>query len=165
MNKTYQELCDENQRLRDGIRSMATALEGGEWKDTVFIDPDLHKLEVAIFFSRTDRDDALGVAIKALNAALLVRNGRARRDAECREKAIQMRDEAVMRARRDWAAQASPEIKAQWQADGAEAVRDRLREKASKSRRQSDSDFYHRCANVANHKADDIRRQAEGGAE
>lgn len=53
------------------------------------------------------------------------------------------------------------------QAKGAELVRDRLREKANNSRkegRQQDSAFYHRCANVADNKAKDLRRLAAGGA-
>lgn len=52
------------------------------------------------------------------------------------------------------------------QAEGAEMVRDRLREKAGKARSKCDqprSAFYHRCANVAANKADELRRQAEGG--
>jgi hypothetical protein len=51
------------------------------------------------------------------------------------------------------------------QAEGAELVRDRLREKANNARsqaRQQDSAFYHRCANVAANKASDLRQQAEG---
>lgn len=76
MNKTYQELCDENQQLREGIRAAATKLDARELSVTVTTDPDLQALEHAIALSRTDRDDALNVAIKGLNAALLARNGR-----------------------------------------------------------------------------------------
>ena len=76
MNKTYQELCDENQHLREGIRAAATKLDARELRVTVTTDPDLHALDHAINLSRTDRDDALNVAIKGLNAALLARNGR-----------------------------------------------------------------------------------------
>ncbi|MCT8466983.1 hypothetical protein KZO85_00130 [Chromohalobacter canadensis] len=76
MNKTYQELCDENQHLREGIRAAATKLDARELRVTVTTDPDLQALDHAISLSRTDRDDALNVAIKGLNAALLARNGR-----------------------------------------------------------------------------------------
>lgn len=76
MNKTYQELCDENQRLRDGIRSMATALKSGEWADMLTLDPDLGALESAIGRLVEDHNDARGIAIKSLHAALIVRNGR-----------------------------------------------------------------------------------------
>ncbi|SOC56420.1 hypothetical protein SAMN05421509_10731 [Chromohalobacter canadensis] len=82
MNKTYQELCDENQHLREGIRTAAAKLEAGEPRVTVTTDPDLQTLDQAIALSRTDRDDALGVAIKSLNAALLARNGRQRTEKE-----------------------------------------------------------------------------------
>lgn len=86
MNKTYQELCDENQQLREGIRTAAATLnatlDAGEIRVTVTTDPDLQALDHAIALSRTDRDDALGVAIKSLNAALIARNGRKQADKE-----------------------------------------------------------------------------------
>ncbi|MAX33717.1 MAG: hypothetical protein CME72_11715 [Halomonadaceae bacterium] len=53
---------------------------------------------------------------------------------------------------------------AEKRAEGAEAVRDRLREKANAARvskNPANSDFYRRCANVAGHKAGDYRRQAK----
>lgn len=82
MNKTYQELCDENQQLREGIRSMAIALEGGEWADMLTFDPDLGALESAIGRLVEDHNDARGIAIKCLNAALIGRNGRKQADKE-----------------------------------------------------------------------------------
>lgn len=48
MNKTYQELCDENQLLRAGIRQLTTVLDNCEWCDLLTTDPDLGALESAI---------------------------------------------------------------------------------------------------------------------
>lgn len=67
MNKSHEELCEEVQQLRQGIRQMATALEGGEWADLLTADQDLGDLEDAVrslveknnalVETRADRDD------------------------------------------------------------------------------------------------------------
>ena len=47
MNKTYDELCQENQMLREGIRQMTTALANRGWADLLTTDGDLGELEIA----------------------------------------------------------------------------------------------------------------------
>lgn len=54
-------------------------------------------------------------------------------------------------------------LKGQFRAEGAENVRDRLREKANMARthcNQAAAAYYHRCANIAENKAGELRRQA-----
>lgn len=48
MNKTHDELCQEVEMLRTGIRQMSTLLVNREWADQFNTDPDLVELEIAI---------------------------------------------------------------------------------------------------------------------
>ncbi|WP_046079967.1 hypothetical protein [Halomonas sp. HG01] len=61
MNKTHEELCEEVQQLRQGIRQLAANLSNGEWADLLTADQDLGDLEDAAR-SLTEQHGALEAA-------------------------------------------------------------------------------------------------------
>ena len=133
MNKTHDELCQENQMLRDGIRQMTTALANREWADLLTTDGDLGELEIAILQVIEEgqtKDARIQTATLAVEKARTQGQRLAQRlqetsdmlqqslalgeeaSSRCRElKESRPKEiaDAVMRARREWAAQADPD--------------------------------------------------------
>ena len=171
MNKTHDELCQENQMLRDGIRQMSEALAGGAWADLLTTDNDLGALESQIL-GLLEEGHAKNANIQAATAALETAREQGQRLANRLQETSDMLEEAltlgeesasrrreleesrpkeiadaVMRARRDWAAQADPEY-----------LRERdARMKAEALREASDEfEFHERARQVLKWKADKI---------
>lgn len=133
MNKTYQELCDEVVMLRTGIQQLTTALGNNEWADLLTTDGDLGALESEILRLLEEGQAKDGEISTASQAVETARQAGQRLESQLQESQAMLEEalalgeeassrcreleesrpkeiaDAVMRARRDWAAQADPE--------------------------------------------------------
>ncbi|WP_322528526.1 hypothetical protein R5R73_01190 [Salinicola sp. LHM] len=119
MNKTHDELCQENQMLRDGIRQMVTITNRYERVEQFSSDHDLWELESSI--SRRldemrvinemaqDRAAMVGLIAEALGVSEEPHQGRDMRILEAAQQRTEYLQTTIQRMRREWAAQADPD--------------------------------------------------------